>query len=459
MNDKNIVNHNIISNLSDAQLDELLAYAPGFTEASLANIEAQALEKIKKRSSARKYILIAVAAILLLATSTVMLASATDLDFGPLLNSIFNNPTSANVMAVGVSTERDGIEITVIYAYADGNYVYIMLGIRDLQGSRLGENMVLTQDNVSTFISTPIIYDEAQGKATMGIKIRTDRPREVGQYLDFTIRSIITGHEQFFEILDFPLHEYAVEREMGRRSAHILDWFANVPEDPPEWLLGLGEMHIYMPGMEWGTISNIGLYNGLLHVQSRRSYTWGWHSNNGSLNVIDTDDNWFRPAFHFMHGWYTETIFDVSGVDNLTDLRLAARGVRSDEVITGRWAFSFPITSQAERRTMTIELPDSPYISHIEIDVSPMSTNIGYVAINDSAWGPPCPEIMWNVHEYVWSHGIPYITLRDGSTVELFRIHGASGPAGRVHHRYNNLYFDIEEIYSITVLGVERFWP
>jgi len=81
MSRKNSINENLLSSLTEAQLDELLAYAPTFSEANLANIKARALEKIHhrekpimKKTTFRRFGTVAAAIIAIMILTTSVLA-------------------------------------------------------------------------------------------------------------------------------------------------------------------------------------------------------------------------------------------------------------------------------------------------------------------------------------------------------------------------------------------------
>ena len=474
MYEKSLAKDSLVSNLTEEQLDELMTYAPAFSETNLANIKAHAFEKIttpevpltspgpERKFTMKKFLLIAAAIIMLLVTSTAVFAAVTDFDFGQVFNSLFNNPDAANLMDVGQTVENNGIEVTLLYAYADGDQVYAMLEVRDLEGSRVGEDMFLMFKDFIAQVSTPIVYDETEGRALMGITTWTFSPREVGDYIALSLEYILAGYRRVDGPIDFPLQEYLVEREMmafeewGEATADgsygSPDGMANRP-GKPEWLLVPGAMEIDLPGLTWGVITNIGVHDGMLHIQTRRTEEWDHFSNSGNLILLDSDGVEYWWAFRLMSGDYAEYIFDLDEVKDIATSSLGFMGVETDETIIGPWDFYFPITAMAERRYLTVELTDHQYFSQIEVVISPMTTTISYAA----AYEENCSEHISRMMSYVRDFGAlgyPFLNLRDDSMVELFSRDMMYGPEGG-WHRYNTLYFDIAELHSVTVLGVE----
>ena len=490
MNEKNLINEKMISNLSDEQLDELLAYAPKFSEISLAKIEARSLERIngldmsgsksggvkpKRKMSMKRLFTIAAAAVLLLATSTIVFAAITNFDFGHVFNSFFNNPAATNIMEVGKTVEQNGIKATLLYGYTDGEHVYVMLELRDVQENRIGDDirLVFNQHGDSfSSVSTPVIYDGDEGRVVMGISMSFwDWSRlDIYDDISLVIESILTGAgDILYQPIDLPLCELAIQRDMIHRS----DWDGEViyrelsfsvtemrnlyPLTEPELFLKVGEMQKSIPGIDWAVITNIGFHNGMLHLQTRRTDAWCWHSNNGHFRIIDRYGEGHWPIFGLSGQDYSESVFYVGDIANLADMRLGFSGVMADSTIYGPWSFTFPVTAQAERVFHTADLLDSRYFSRIDIRVSPMATTIYLYEYETNIWDVDFDErfeMLINRANYIDSYDT-YITLADGSIVELYRNSTSFNPdRGRLI--FVSLYFDITQIRSITILGVEH---
>jgi len=436
------MNEQLISDLTDEQLDELMAYTPAFSETNIANIKTRALAGInaqppvipqhntkpERKFTLKKLALTLAAAVMLLAMSTVVLTAMTNFELGHVFNSFFNNPNVDDVMHVGKTVEVNGIEITLQYAYTDGNEVYAMLKLRDLQGNRISDNTRLVFDiNSGAHVVTPIVYDERQSQVLAGIGIMNwgTMPLEIGDYLSLVIESILLDADSVWQVpLAFPLID-ALEH--------------NMPKD--------------IPGIDWAEISSIGYDNGLFHIEYRRTDAWCHSTNWGILSLIDEQGDVIIPISNRGTDGYVELTFEISNLEDLGGARLAFSGLVVQEIITGPWEFTFPITTMAETVALASEIYSSLYFSDFYVNISPMITTIGYNAM-------ACEEeannlaFLHRMRDYVGAFDAPHITLTDGSRVELFQRDTMFGASGG-HFVFTTLYFNVSDIYSITVLGVE----
>jgi len=426
------MNEKLISDLTDEQIDELLKYTPTFTKTSLDNIKARAIASVntkpERKFKMKKIFLTVAAAAMLLVMSTAVLAAVTGFELGHIFNSFFNNPNVDDVMHVGKTVEENGIEITLQYAYTDGNEAYAMLKLRDMQGNRLNDNTRLVFDiNNPAFLVTPIVYDERQNQAQAGISIVNwdTLPLEIGDYLSLVVESILLDANNVWQVpLEFSLLN-AIEGDMPKN----------------------------IPGIDWAEISGIGYNSGLFHIEYRRTDAWCHSSNWGILGLIDEQGDEIIPISNRGTDGYVEIVFEINNLEDLAEARLAFSGLVVQEIITGPWEFTFPITTMAETVELVSEIYSSLYFSDFYVNISPMITTIGYNAM-------ACEEeannlaFLQRMRDYVNSFNTPHITLVDGSKVELFQRDTMFGASGG-HFVFTTLYFNISDIYSITVLGVE----
>jgi hypothetical protein len=479
MSNKNFYNENLVSNLTDEQLNELLAYTPKFSPTNLANIKTRAFDKIntpQKKISVRKITVTLIAAAMLLLMSTAVFAAVRDIDLGQVFASFFNNQNVADVMEIGKTIERNGIEITVLYAYTDGVEAYAMLKLRDVEAHRLGSDLRLIFDmNSFAHIVTPIVYDETQNEILLGISMsRFFNPLDIYDEIFLSVESVLAGAGTVFNrSIDFCLGEHAAPTEMidryywereviqrERQPDDIWDgiwggaWSDIFMDDEPEKFLKVGETEISIPGIDWAVITNIGFYNGFLHLQTRRTDTWCFDSNHGWLNVIDMSGNSHWPDFNLNGQLYTESLFYVGEAENLAQMSLVFGGVMAEETIHGPWSFTFPVTALAERISFTTEISDSRYFKRFDADISPMATTI-FLAAKDGFDDITSREFLTRIVNYVdIDNSIPYITLKDGSKIELHVRDTIFGMEGGTLV-YTSLYFNVSQIYSITIMGVE----
>jgi len=463
-----VVKKNLTSELSDKQLDELLTYTPAFSDKNHTNIKARFLEETnrkeeKKMVSYRKLFLSAAAAIMILVTSTMVFAAVTDFDFGRIFGSFFNNENVEDRFDVGKTIVQEGIAITVISAYTDGLQVYAILEISDLQANRLSNNIRLVFDNRynHAYIVTPIIYDEVTNSALVGIRIDYQIP--LGENMIFNIDYLLSGARSvMLEPISFPLSLHARQRDMITRE----EWDAVTSrgllvdggttsrrglEREPQFFLNLNEIEETLPNADWAVITNIGLNDEFLHIQTRRTDAWNTNSNFGHLHLLDKYNEHVEPVFSIQRGDYTENVFDIGSAGGLDEMSLAFVGMAVNEVISGPWEFDFPIEAQAERLSVVAPLLNSSYFSHAYVEISPMATSIRFFATYET----DCLEFVQRMRGHSIYFGSPFITLKDGSIVELFSDSDMFGSDGGMT-TFNSYYFDVSQIFSITILGEEH---
>ena len=158
--------HHLISELSEEQLDELLAYAPDFSDRNLENIKRLSLEKIntpvsersmgetscqvstqkietslRRSFSMKKLFAIAAAAVFLLATATTIFAAT-----GGLEAFLFRfNPNFGEFAIAPLEpayAESQGIRIEAVGAQQIGHVVLVYMTVQDISGeNRLTRHM------------------------------------------------------------------------------------------------------------------------------------------------------------------------------------------------------------------------------------------------------------------------------------------------------------------------------
>jgi len=118
----------LISELSEAQLDELLMYIPDFSEQNLANIKARSFEKIKhkenpamKKSIFRRFGTIAAAALAIMAVTTTVLAAWHFLSPSEVANRAGN-------IALSAAFEGENA-ININQSITSGNHTFTLLAI------------------------------------------------------------------------------------------------------------------------------------------------------------------------------------------------------------------------------------------------------------------------------------------------------------------------------------------
>jgi len=265
---------------------------------------------------------------------------------------------------------------------------------------------------------------------------------------------------------------------------------AQTADYQPEALLRLDAMEAAIGGIDWAVVTNAGIINGQLHLQFRRTENYHRHVNEGQLHVIDGNGERLGRLFEISRGSYNEMVFDISGIGDLADIRLASDGEQIDNTLLGPWSISFVVEQELPRLIIMTADPDgspnynavpqgSPYFVRLEIKCTPISTIIvmhsihsDIVELEDGTLMQVRPEefenksdseileIMgaFNNEVLAWflEFDMPYLNLNVVSVIVLewggqgvfFDYYGG-------HASYVSEYFDIGSLYSITFCGEE----
>ena len=185
---------NIISELDEKRIDELLLYTPGYSANNSESIERKFMQKTaKSRRSGKRVLLVAAVAVIIVAFSGVALATATGFDFGRIFDSFFNNPASGEHRIYGgQAVNAGGLEMTLLSAFVDSNTAYMLIEIRDVEGSRLSDGITALSENVEGLGSDVIYYDGDENKVTMVLTLFLAGPISEGDTLSFPISAILT---------------------------------------------------------------------------------------------------------------------------------------------------------------------------------------------------------------------------------------------------------------------------
>ena len=510
--------NNLITELNEERLDELLAYTPSFTAENVENIKKRCLQKKAiKRRTGRRTLLVAAIAVAIISLSGVALAVSTGFDFGSFYNSLFNNPDVEEKIDVSQTAVSNGLEITLVSAVVDRYQAYLTIEIRDLEGDRLSDSMLVVIEDaageVIHYIFTgPIIYNEAENKATIPLTVLYGvNIAELGEAYIFIdaikLLKIRTGND----LLDFDLAGHAVDRvstslEVWHETNEKLGeayvsggWMGGLgfdgdidtaiwgegPERPVR-PLEHGTMNLLIDGVDGVCISNIGIADGFLHVQFRSVAESAQERNksynffNEQLCVIDGTGN-VIDWYYCVTGYDHELMFDIGDRADFTDWRLALKSwaTEIDEVIHGSWRIPFTVEKAMEHRTLIVYLNDDPVFSKLEVECSPVKFDIRMtgqgVFINergestrlvegydrDSGGRTSGIEIQREyaneIVEYYQSFELPYLTLEDGSIITLEPGNNMFDWLGGTVWCQTD-YYDIETIRSITFCGVEYFF-
>jgi hypothetical protein len=349
------------------------------------------------RKGYRKLIAVAIAAVLCL-TMSIAAMGAFIPGFNYLLSQI--SPDVAKFLnPVEFAHIDNGIRIELVGVMRDADTVIAYLTMQDLTEDRLGRNATIDKYSIpGGFISGQqvVSYDEQTKTATLRLVIEDFgelEDEEVAIQIDaldtwkerfrwFDIDVNLTGISSHVQTTSF------VPMNMAGGNDPFIPGYSdiNLGQDSIK-ILKPDETHIPIKGADNPYISNIGIVDGYLHVQTydRRMPPWE-NQNEGFINIVAltnapideidagflfifyNDDRYYFPgkvSYNFLVdennnlipdstmydengvGWYytnhTEYIFDkLFTEDELSAYRLLGSGL-GDDIIEGDWQASFKI--------------------------------------------------------------------------------------------------------------------
>jgi hypothetical protein len=475
------MDNNLITELDEQRIDELLEYVPGYSQENSEKIKSLFLQKAaKKHGSGRRVFLVAAVIAIAAALSGIALAVSFGFDFGRIINSFFNNPSVGNKVEVGETVTANGIDVTLVSAVFDENMAYVLINIKGLEGKQLTSPIRLL--NINNKYSYHILYegyvfyDEKEDIATVPLTLIFTEPIHSGDILEISIDAILSGNEYIeSKVLDFDISANAVNNKtiseeewsiIASDGAELPGVAGVTGNDLPDGLsyrddglpiiplLELDKMEVKIGGIDWAVVTNAGIVDGLLHLQTKYTASYNGDYNYGFLHLLSSDGSAIQSFYDRRIGAYHESVFDVRGID-LDAIQLAVSGPEFENVLLGPWNMSFTADQKMPKRTITVNPAESLYFEKIDITYSPLATSFEISLTGNDEWD--VREYLSLVSNYIKSFEPPYYSLTDGSVITL-DMHGMMVDPTIGSADYRSEYFDIEKLRSITFCGEEYFF-
>jgi len=309
------MDNSIIARLDEQRVNELLAYAPAYSECNLVNIKKLFIQKTAHtRKSGKRLLLVAVIAALTIVLSSIALA-ASNFSFDSVFNSIFNNKEAELFVQTGDGITLKSIDGDVVIeplaAFFDvaRDGLYIELKITDPTGAKLTDSLIFADKESGFQINTGPVVVRFIDKNTViaGIFIT---PVDTGET---TIRfgMIASGISDFYE------EQYT--------SFNVGD---NIGARKP----------VVVPGAEFIEITDIKLDGNRLTITHRNSDPSVFGFGYASLGLLKPDGEVIYSSFgeDATGASGQSDCFETGGIDP-KELTLVWSGIRYDHVMTGNW--------------------------------------------------------------------------------------------------------------------------
>ena len=402
----------------------------------------------------RKYVSVGLAVCLCLILSIGAMA-ATIPGFKNLLP-IVGSDFMLLLQPIEIACEDNGIKMEVVGAMNDDEMAVIYVTMKDLVGDRIDETLDIYNYRLTgTHIATcqMVHFDETTKTATLRMQANGGKKLN-GKKVRFHIDSFLS------DLLEFDNTETGInlsdvknagdsqtiplDTRAGFSGGGGGDLFDKLRSQGEIKILAPDQKQITLPQIDFAYISNVGLVDGHLHVQTK--WIGDGIDDHGDIYLVDSMGNAiYTDLANIYFGIdesgrskygrdYVEYIFDVSSLD-LDDLQLMGNFVSHGNYITGNWKATFKIQSVGEELRADRDIKcDTLNINNIK--VSPLGVTLaGRGELNKSVTVPVS------------------VKMADGGILEM----GAGirySDGGKTRLKYiSALPLDISRIESIVVNG------
>ena len=358
---------------------------------------------------------------LLAAAALIVLAGFTNADrIQELFVSYFGGGADVAKQAqpIGASAADQGIRADVVAAINEGKITYVVVDLQDTTGDRLTDNlhfeaMSLLGSDSHGYTEETLSYNPETKTSTLmiqgdGLKAGETATLSLsGIYANKTEHSVVAEELNLADLLNqggtFESIDWMAEGGLsGGASMEFVGEGRDI-NDVDE-VLARDEMHIDIPGLDTGYLSNIAYRDGMLHVQMNPAdeVSNGWEAAQ-LFNLIDIRTGEEVGGYYgvgygpytspkknitYVASDYREEVFRIDEAD-LPYYRLHVFGHSFDTFIDGSWEVSFTVPERTEVLSTDANVPlpnmGEEFIINAA-EVSPLSVRLSftYAAANDT---------------------------------------------------------------------------
>ena len=300
---------------------------------------------------------------------------------------------------IEISNESDGIKMEVVAAMNDNDMAVIYITLTDLTSNRIDETVDLYDYSFTDghmFNSQIVDYDKQTNTATLRIQGNGGESLN-DKKTNFHITSFLSDKQTFEITADDKLLEMAskspqtVQLDMDNISGGGVMLFQTLKDQGVVQVLKPNLNDFTFPGIEFMNVSNIGMIDNHLHIQTR--WTKDNIDDHGYFYLTDDSGNETRPssinfgidaADHTNYGnEYTEYIFNMNDKD-LLGQKLLGNFVSNGKYTSGNWNVTFKMKSIQEEINSDLNMNFKTWSSK-SFSVSPLGVTLyGNGTFNDS---------------------------------------------------------------------------
>lgn len=290
-------------------------------------------------------------------------AMASNISSFKMLLSRINSEFETFFKPIQIVSEDKGIKMEVITAINDNEMAVVYLTMQDLTGDRVDNTIDLYDyklSKASMFTSEVVNYDKASKTATIRMQANGG-DKLSGKELSFSVDSFLSGRKEIKSKIDKNIFHNLLNTSNPKivsldMNNNISGGSGNLFEEYKKMdninILKPNEINIDFPEVDFVHISNIGLINGMLHIQT--IWTGEGKDDHGYLYFTDKLGNKLNINYaniHFsidekgntIYGRnYTEYIFDIGSI-NLNEVYLNGDFITNKNYVQGKWDTKFKI--------------------------------------------------------------------------------------------------------------------
>ncbi|OPZ94128.1 MAG: hypothetical protein BWY74_00799 [Firmicutes bacterium ADurb.Bin419] len=326
----------------------------------------------KTRSTRKRPSVVVVAAVILVMLSvSVMAASITN--FGKLL-SIISPQVEQNLQPIKLSSEDNGIKMEVLAAMSDNNTTIAYISIQDLTADRVGDSIDLYNYSISKYNSatSEVIWYDAASK-TAFIKLLGNGGKNLeGKIVTLQVDSFLSN-KQSYKLFDTGIDLMKVigsttistiPLDMKIVSGGSGDLFDEFRKRGIINVLKTDQTNIALPNISFAHISNIGIIDGKLHIQTK--WTGGGIDDHGTFILAnDSGDKTYPSSIYFsidkngkaIYGRdYIEFIFEINETEINKYKLFADHFTTYGHYTEGKWQNTFKLEAMEKDKEVDIDM-------------------------------------------------------------------------------------------------------
>jgi len=465
---------NRYSELTDGQVDNLLQYAPAFSEELSENIKNRFYSKTsnkRKSVSMRRIVIVAVLAASLL--SACVLAYAGVLDLSSIYNLVFGD-NAEYISQYGTildgGNESNGIKLNLLSAIKDDTKLIVFFSLTDLTGSnRLGERMEIRDwllDQGHGGNCSLINFDEDTQTASFMI---TSIGASTNKTASLTIKSFLESLEFRTDLEEKEVNITSLLSDHIAKTIPYIkvrgDGFSGGFSPESKYnnrdgslnnlnMLLQDELSIPLSWIDYAVITNMGFADNEFHIQTKRKSDS--FSDVISIDLVDEHGNVvFKSETSIGYGdheyisvtgrsAYEEFIFqNIHSVSQLEGLTISIGVAEYGAYHTGKWKADFKVPAKMTKITVPVNrnLVISGENIYIEnMTVSPLGISISYEFDN-------------TVFNREMRDGA-YVTYKDGTVINMQFV-SKGGFDNSQTLEFSNPVLEIEQIATVNINGTE----